>query len=171
MNQKLDVMFDTNIYDQLFDLKPKNPFEFEEILKSIKTHTVLYITHIQYDELEKISVKDPKKHKKVMEIVEHLNPTKVATVSAVYEKNNKSRKGFAGSSWDEAGWGSTNNFFDQLWNGNDQHIADALSAETAAENGFTFITNDRDLKNKSAKIGLKLKCLNFEEFIELLKNR
>ena len=154
MDNKLQIMLDTNACDKLLDSNID--------ISLLKNKCDIYITHIQEDELAEMLSKQSKdkiiKYKKIISSLNKINTQKEPTSNAIFNI----------SSWDYCYWGNeeTNEVYDKMFSKSKNH-KDCLIAITAITNNMILITNDKELyqivNNNSGK------ALEFEELLNLLK--
>lgn len=131
----MHIILDSNIFDDLLDGK----ISVDEITNE-SIH--LYVTHIQFDELNKCP--DDSKREKLLSILNQVEPNEIGTESFVF---GTSRLGKA-----KLGDGLV---FEQLRKGKMKWTNDALIGETAIKNNFILLTNDRRLNRNVIDLGGK----------------
>lgn len=140
-----NYIFDTNIFDKILD----NQTNLDELPKNSK----YFVTHIQKDEITKISKPEKQERKNhLLEVFNLIEKEEVLTESFVW----------GASLWGKCKWGA-GKIFDKLKMGNDKHIEDALIGETAIKNNLVLVTNDKDFLNKVVELGGQ--AISFEEFM------
>lgn len=137
-------IFDTMIFNKILD----RAINIDSILENSK----VYVTHIQWDELN--NTKNVERKNELVKVFKIVNPENIPTESAVYGV----------SRWDQAKWPKENNIYEKIKFELDRikkdknNIKDSLIAETAAKNQLILVTDDANL-SKAAKIfGVKSKC-------------
>ena len=137
------IMLGTNVFNHLLD----GEVDLEILIKYCDE---IFITHIQEDELN--STKDQLRKKNLFNTLKKVEPRKIATESAIWDV----------SRWDEAKWG-TAGYHEQIKSALDiekcnvNNTQDALIGETCIVNGYTLITNDKNLADAVANLGGKTK--------------
>jgi predicted nucleic acid-binding protein len=146
------IMLDTMIYDAIV----ANPEAMRLVMFLTEKGTLnIVTTHIQEDQLAGII--DDAKRRAVLSI-----PTsKVTTNGAVWNL----------SKWDECTWGSdkTDTAINDLIKCNPKHAPDALIGVTASSAADILVTADKQLTARIKVSDLKLKVLDFEGFVNLLR--
>ena len=145
-------IFDSNIFDDI--VSGKLEFELIQNYKK-KIDLVLYLTHIQSDEIQ--ACKDESKRKILTLFMLKISPIIIPTESAV----------FGTSRYGEAKFGS-GDIYENIKVGNPKHIEDALIGETAIKNNLILVTNDKRLKSKMEENGGI--CMLVDPFIRKLNN-
>jgi len=132
----VDYMFDSNIFDQV--VSGQIPITF--INTRTKNGDKFYVTHIQKDELAQCpNIKRKNKLKRIFNAIpQDMKPTESFVVG-------KSRIGMA-----KLSNGKTLN---KIRGNNMKKTNDALIGETALNNGYTLVTEDKKLRNKINKMG------------------
>lgn len=129
----MNLMFDSNVFDELINGKLDLKIIEENKLK-------IFITHVQVDEINECS--DKEFRAKLFNFMTTIRPEKIPTESFII---GKSRIGSA-----KIGDGK---LIEKLRKGNRKSTNDALIGETAIKNDITLITNDIKFKNKVKILG------------------
>lgn len=137
------LMLDTNIFNRFCDGRiGLNSFDGFELI----------VTHVQFDELSKTP--DLPRRASLLEILKILEPTRIATESAVWDISN----------WDECGWGTTESHFEAMLkmlqdldskskNKIQNQQRDILIAETSILGACVLVSDDRNLQIVTRKFG------------------
>lgn len=137
------IMLDTNVFNHLLD----DEFTTEEVQQYCEN---IFITHAQQDEL--LATKDTTRKKALLAILRTVDPSKVATESAIWGV----------SRWGEAKWGTAGyhakikQHLDNIEK-KPSNTMDALIGEAAIINKYILVTNDRNLSKIVNKLGGKTK--------------
>ena len=140
-------MLDTNIFNRVLD----HEVPLEQLAECVK----VYVTHVQEDELD--NTKCSERRTALKQVLAGLDPDKRPTESFVWDV----------SRWDLGKWSGEDNLYDPIKAELDKrkpkknNIQDALIAETAIKNGYTLVTEDRNLREVAAGFGAS--CMTFEE--------
>jgi len=170
-------MFDTNIFNRILD---------EGINMSYLPKAQYYITHLQYDEVEKTG--DETRRRDLLGILQTVSNKKYPTKSGVFDVSRFDEAFFSEreesaikpttsavygiSKYGLAKYGSGSLYETILDKLNEvkpkekeNNIKDALIAETSIKNGFFLVTNDDALHKIVRNLGCKV--LNWEEFLSI----
>ena len=140
-------MLDTNIFNRVLDYK----VPLEHLAECVE----VYVTHVQEDELD--NTKRSERRTALKQVLVGLDPDRRPTESFVWDV----------SRWDLGKWTEDDNLYDPIRAELDErlpkknNIQDALIAETAIKNGYTLVTEDRNLREVAAGFGAN--CMTFEE--------
>jgi predicted nucleic acid-binding protein len=136
------MMFDTNIFNHIIDRSIS-------IDKLDETHGPVYVTHIQYDELQ--NTKDMKRKEKLQCIFTNIVETgdSLMTESAVYDVSRYDAARYSGQ---DGIYSAIRGRLDEL-NTKPNNIQDALIAETAIMNDLLFVTDDQYLLTVTNEFG------------------
>jgi len=146
-------IFDTNIFDDMVNEKLK----ILDIVKYKNNKKVeIYVTHIQIDEINKISDED-KRARFFISIFE-IRPILISTSSCAFDV----------SRFDKSKFGN-GIIFNKIKKVNINNVEDALIGETTIKEGIILVTNDKRLKNIVIELGGS--ALFFDEFKERLKEK
>lgn len=147
---KQGVIFDNNFYNYLVDGKESN-----KTLENISNQFEVYITHIQYDEMN--NCQDSEKRLKMNLFNGVLRPKVIPTSSFV-----------VGTSRLGHGCLGNGEILEKIRESNPKHTNDALIGETAIKNNLLLITNDNRLKKKVLELGGQTKTVS--EFLAGVQN-
>jgi predicted nucleic acid-binding protein len=159
----MTAMFDSSVFDEL--IRP----EYQGLLNLLQEAKLeVLITHVQKDELAKIS--DPDKKRAVLSLVKWIS-RKVPTQGFVLGSVDASKKGFEGSRFGEAAFGSADEFDDFLEGkiNKSAHAADALIALTAKEHADFLVAVEPDLLNTARRNGIRVVPLS--ELEEVVRSK
>ena len=124
-------MFDTNIFNRILDGQVE--------IDSWADKAQFFVTHIQWDELN--ATRNLSRKGKLIRVFQTIAPSNVPTESSVLDV----------SRLDMAKLGVEDNLYEKVKRDLDamkrkpNNCQDALIAETAIMNGFTLVTDDKDL--------------------------
>jgi predicted nucleic acid-binding protein len=146
-------MIDSNIYDVL----AADPFLYARCKElQVKGRMKFITTHIQRDEIARTS--DPRKR----QLLEQINePSAVPTTGFAWDVSR-----FDLSEWARQ---EDENLIEMIIGGNNRNIADALIATTAKNKTDVFVTNDKPLRKRLARINAPLKVWTQADFIKWVK--
>lgn len=164
-------MLDTNVFNRLLDGK----FELSELPEGAE----IYATHVQRDELAATPDSFRERREKLLAIFSGILCERVPTESTVLGVSVLGESKIGGksistksavydvSNWDETGFSEeSETLYDQILqelekleskpDRKESHIRDALIAETAAGNGITLVTADRNLTKVLKRLGISV---------------
>ena len=151
-------MLDTNLFNGIIDGKiSPNVFQGQKFM----------VTHVQRDELNATS--DPTRRAKLLSVFELVEADSIPTSTAIWDD----------SRWDEANWSDQDNLYENTLaelqkldkatgkrpKGMNQS-RDVRIAETAIKNGLTLVTDDKNLRNVTAKSGGN--AVSLHQFVALV---
>ena len=130
-------IFDTNIFDDMVNEKLK----VSDIVKYKNNKKLeIYVTHIQIDEINKISDED--KRARFFISMFEIRPILISTSSCAFDV----------SRFDKSKFGN-GTIFNKIKKVNINNVEDALIGETAIKEGIILVTNDKRLKNIVIELG------------------
>lgn len=151
-------MFDTNIFNCILDEKI-------DINNFSKKKYDYFVTHVQYDELNKTG--DFERRKKLLKVFKSLHKKEIATESCLMDisKMNKSKMG--NGNLHKKILSELQKLEGKKKSKHNQPI-DALIVETSLSNSIVLVTNDIKLKKLMESIGGT--AISFKEFIKKLNS-
>jgi rRNA-processing protein FCF1 len=151
-------MFDTNIFNRILDEKI-------DINNFSKKEYDYFVTHVQYDELNK--TRDSERRKKLLKVFKSLHKKEIATESCLMNisKMNKSKMG--NGNLHKKILSELQKLEGKKKSKHNQPI-DALIVETSLSNSIVLVTNDIKLKKLMGSIGGT--AISLQEFIKKLNS-
>jgi hypothetical protein len=140
-------MLDSNAYDAVLE----DEALLSSLLSGIKTGRVsLVCTHIQMDELGKAAEPKRSEFAAILRFAHQ-----VPTAGAVWDV----------SRWDAASWGSASQdgIVQEITAGNERHTRDALIASTSGSICGVFVTSDRRLSRRMARLSIGCQVWNIDQ--------
>lgn len=171
-------MFDTNVFNHILDGMAE--------LSGFVGRAKFYATHVQIDELRKTS--NEERRAALFRVFEEVTNIKVPTESFVLDVSrlDEAKLGWKQpvptesavwgvSKWGQSKWTSPDNLYepikaklDELNKSKPNNVEDALIAETAIKNGFTFVTHDGDLFRITTEFGGA--CSNIHQLLKVISS-
>ncbi len=169
-------MFDTNVFNHILD----GAADLTPYLGKAK----FYVTHLQLDEINKTS--DDERRAALRKVFEEITSSSIPTENFVLGTSRLNNAKLGGESFvptESAVYGTSKygqaknsqsdnlyeNFTSKLKKNKNSNTVDALIAETAIKNKYTFVTHDGDLFRVTTEFGGA--CANIHQVLQELKEK